>query len=75
MSRLHQVLAEPSDGRVPVRDLDGGRHVISMLAFEGEVPRPGQWLVAHSGFALCPADDDDVAVAVAEWAAAREEAT
>jgi hydrogenase maturation factor len=67
MSRLHQVVRSFDGSRLPVRDLDGGEHHVSLLAFEGEEPKVGDWLVVHSGFALSPADPDEVAATLAEW--------
>ena len=67
MSRLHLVVDEPARGRVTVEDLDGGRHDVSLLAYDGPSPRPGTWLVVHSGFALTDVDEDEVASTLAEW--------
>ena len=66
MSRLHQVTAAADGGRVAVHDFDGTAHVLSTLAYEGPSLQAGDWIVAHSGFALCPADAEDVAIARAD---------
>lgn len=66
MSRLHLVLAAPCAGRVTVEDLDGRRHDVSLLAYEGPPPHPGDWLVVHSGFALAPAEAGDAEAARSE---------
>ncbi|HZU79510.1 MAG TPA: hypothetical protein VE991_06305 [Acidimicrobiales bacterium] len=65
MSRLHEVVDVAGD-RVTVTDLTGHAHTVSLLAYEGPAPAPGDWLVVHSGFALAPADGCDVAAALAE---------
>lgn len=71
MSRLHLVGAEPADGRVTVQDLDGASHTVSLLAYDGPPLHAGDWVVAHSGFALSRADAEDVAAARAEWVRVR----
>lgn len=73
MSRLHLVGAEPAGGRVGVQDLDGAPHTVSLLAYDGPPLHAGDWVVAHSGFALSLADADDVAAARAEWERVRAE--
>lgn len=65
VSRLHLVLADAAEGRVAARAADGSLCSLSLLAYEGPAPRPGEWLVAHSGYALSPADPRD---AVSAWA-------
>lgn len=67
MSRLHRVTTEAIGGRVTVADLDGRSHVVALLAYEGSPPQVGEWIVVHSGFALCPAEAGDVEEALAEW--------
>ena len=69
VSRIHVVVDEPDGGRVTVEDLDGTRHDVSLLAYEGPRPRPGNWLVVHSGYALTAVEDDEVAATLAEWGA------
>lgn len=65
-SRLHLVLEAPAGGRVVVENADGRRHEVSLLALEGDPPRPGEWLVVHSGYALERADATQAAEIVAE---------
>lgn len=67
MSRLHQVVELTAGGRLSARDLDGAVHDLATLAYDGPALRAGDWVVAHSGFVLGPATDQDVEVAVAEW--------
>lgn len=71
MSRLHQVVDVSAGERITVHDLDGASHTVSLLAYDGPPVQAGDWVVAHSGFALGPAEADDVAAARAEWTAAR----
>jgi len=52
MSRLHQVLRLTGVGVAEVEDVDGARHVVSLLALDGPTPAPGEWLTVHSGYAL-----------------------
>jgi hydrogenase maturation factor len=75
MSRLHQVVGFAREGRVVCRDLDGREHELSLMAYEGPVPRPGDWLVAQSGFALSPSDFEEAETAMAELRAARSRGT
>jgi hydrogenase maturation factor len=56
MSRLHKVLARPRDGRVTVENVEGKELCVSLLAFEGAEPEPGEWIVVHSGYALGAVD-------------------
>jgi len=71
MSRLHLVVGPPDAGEVTVQDVEGVRHRVSLLAYDGATPRPGQWLVVHSGFALGPVDAAEARAVAAEIAAAR----
>jgi hydrogenase expression/formation protein HypC len=73
VSRLHLVVggaAGPDGDTVTVRDVDGAEHVVSLLAFEGDPPAPGEWLVVHSGYALERVDPDEASAVAAEIAAA-----
>lgn len=63
LSTLHRVLAAPQAGQVEVEDLAGTRRVVSLLAYDGDPPAPGSWLVCHSGFALLAAEADDATAA------------
>jgi hydrogenase maturation factor len=65
LSRLHQVVDVAGD-EATVRALDGVSHRASLLAYEGPFPRPGDWLVVHSGFALARAGEAEVEAALAE---------
>jgi len=53
-----------------VEDLDGARHDVSLLAFDGPPPTPGDWVVVHSGYALEAVDPDEAKAAAAEIRAA-----
>ena len=70
VSRLHQVMAVPEGGRVDVADIDGGVHRVSLLALDGPVPRPGEWLIVHSGYAIDRVEAADAEAIVAEMHAA-----
>jgi len=73
VSRLHLVVGVPAEGRVRVEDVDGAVHEVSLLAFDGDAPGPGDWLVVHSGFALQRVDGDEARAVAAEIAAARRD--
>jgi hydrogenase maturation factor len=66
VSRLHQVVAPGPMGHVLVEDSQGHEREVSLLAFEGATPQPGEWLVVHSGFALERVDSAEAAAIVAE---------
>lgn len=65
MSSLHRVVEAGGPDTVVAVDLDGRRQLVSLLAFDGACPRPGEWLVVHSGYAIerVPADEADAAIA------------
>ncbi len=64
-SRLRRVLAVAGPTLV-VEDPDGGIEHASLLAYEGPVPRRGDFVVVHSGYALAPVDDEEAALMLAE---------
>jgi len=71
VSRLHLVVGSPDAGEVTVEDMDGARHRVSLLAYDGDPPEPGQWLVVHSGFALGQVDAAEARAVAAELASVR----
>jgi hydrogenase maturation factor len=73
-SRLHQVRSVCAPGRVLVEDVDGRLHEVSLLALEPPhpEPRPGDWLVVHSGYAIDRADAREAEAALAEMARGNE---
>ena len=73
-SRFHQVVRDSDKAHLLVRDLNGVEHRVSTLAFEGRPPAVGEWLVCHSGFALCLADPGEVDRALADWESVNGEA-
>ena len=74
VSRLHQVMAVPEGGWVDVADIDGGVHRVSLLALDGPVPRSGEWLIVHSGYAIDRVEAADAEAVVAELRAANHRA-
>ncbi len=60
LTRLGQVLEVDGTAAV-VRDDAGRTTPVSLLAYDGPPPVQGTWLLLHSGFALAPLDDDQVA--------------
>ena len=66
MSRFHRVIGPIEEARALVEDVSGRKQTVSLLAYEGPLPKPGDWLVAQCGYALGPADPDDAEAALAE---------
>jgi len=58
-----------------VRDLEGREQTVSLLAYDGPPPKVGDWLVAHSGFALAPADAQEAEAVLSELRALGAEDT
>lgn len=71
LSRLHRVVATPAPGVVEVEDVHGRRRRVSLLALDGPVPDPGEWLVIHSGYAIDRVDADEAEAVAAELHMAR----
>lgn len=69
VSRLYRVVAVGEDERVEVEDAAGARSRASLLAYDGGPLRPGEWVVAHSGYVLERVDRDEAASIVAQIAA------
>jgi hydrogenase maturation factor len=69
MSRLHRIVSVADDGTVVAADIDGSTHQLSLLAYEGDPVQPGDWVVAHSGYALGPADRAEAESVLAQWRA------
>lgn len=51
MSRV-QLVVKSCGEDVEAVDPEGVVHRVRLLAFEGPAPRPGEWLLVHSGYAL-----------------------
>ena len=66
MSRLHLVVRAADPGVVVVEDLDGTVHRVSLLALDGPIPVPGDWLVVHSGYAIDRVDAAEAMAVAAE---------
>lgn len=66
VSRLHRVLSCDGGDRATVVDAEGRQGLVSLLALDGPAPRPGEWLVVHSGYAIDRVADDDARLALAE---------
>ena len=59
-SRYHRVRRPPDEGKVELEDVTGRQTVASLLAWAAaDLPRPGDWIVVHSGYALGPADREE----------------
>ena len=63
LSRLEQVIAGAGVGTVWTEDLDGARHRVSLVAYDGPPPEPGTWVAVHSGYALEIVAAEDAAAA------------
>jgi hydrogenase expression/formation protein HypC len=66
VSRLHRVVAISGAGLLDVEDVDGSTHRVSLLALDGPVPEPGEWLIVHSGYAIDRVDRAEAEMVVAE---------
>lgn len=58
VSRFHRVVACAGGDSALVADSGGATRTVSLLALDGPPPRPGDWLVVHSGYALERVDRD-----------------
>lgn len=65
-SRYFWVIERLEGDAVLAEDADGCRRRLALVAYEGPPLRPGSWIVAHAGYALAPADDDEVETALDE---------
>jgi hydrogenase maturation factor len=65
-SALHRVTVEDGPDTVLATDLYGRTRRVSLLAFDGDPPRPGTWVVVHSGYAIGSATAEEAADAVAD---------
>ncbi len=66
LSRIHRVVGAVEGGRVTVLDLDGHERSVSLLAYDGLPPKPGDWLVAHSGYALAAVKPEEAEAVLSE---------
>lgn len=65
VSRLHRVVTS-DDSAAEVEDVDGTKHLVSLLALDGPPPSIGDWLVVHSGYAIDRVDASEAEAVVAE---------
>ncbi len=65
-STLHRVTEVIDHARIVAQDVNGARHQVSLLAFDGETPAVGTWLVVHSGYAIDRVEEADASAAIAE---------
>jgi hydrogenase maturation factor len=75
LSRIHRVVGAVEGGRVTVLDLDGHERSISLLAYDGLAPKPGDWLVAHSGYALATVEPEEAEAVLSELRALEKPTT
>ncbi|MDA8291536.1 MAG: HypC/HybG/HupF family hydrogenase formation chaperone [Actinomycetota bacterium] len=68
--RLQRVVARARGASVVTEDLDGVTRDVSLLAFAGDEPAVGEWLLVHSGYALERVDEREATATVEELAAA-----
>ncbi len=66
LSRLYRVRQPPRRGWVEVEDAEGAATTVALLALDGPLPEPGDWLVVHSGYAIDRADPGEAEQVVAE---------
>jgi hydrogenase maturation factor len=65
-SRYFRVVEDIGAGAILAEDLGGRRHRLALIAYDGSRPQPGTWIVAHSGYALAPAEAEEVALTIDE---------
>jgi hydrogenase maturation factor len=65
-STLHLVTVDDGPDAILATDLYGRTRRVSLLAFDGDPPRPGTWVVVHSGYAIGSATAEEAADAVAD---------
>jgi hydrogenase maturation factor len=65
-SRYFHVTDTADDVAVLAEDVEGRQHRLALIAYDGPPPQRGTWVVAHSGYALAPADADEAALAFEE---------
>ncbi|MGB9111176.1 MAG: HypC/HybG/HupF family hydrogenase formation chaperone [Acidimicrobiales bacterium] len=53
-SRYFRVVEAVNDTAVVGEDVDGRRHRLSLIAYDGPPIQPGGYVVAHAGYALAP---------------------
>lgn len=66
MSRLHRVVTCEGTEQAAVVDAAGRPGLVSLLALEGPPPRPGEWLVVHSGYAIDRLEQEEALRVLAE---------
>ncbi len=72
VSRLYKVVRNERAWFVEVESVDGVRSRASLLALDGPVPGPGDWVVVHSGYVLERVDPDEAASVASEILAAQQ---
>lgn len=66
VSCLERVLGNDDAKTVLVENIDGLVSRASLLALDGRAPRPGDWVVVHSGYVIDRIDTLDAQRTVAE---------
>jgi hydrogenase expression/formation protein HypC len=66
MSRLRRVVLCDCDSEALVEDVEGHGEGVSLLALDGPPPRPGEWLVVHSGYAIGRMDEESARATLAD---------
>jgi hydrogenase expression/formation protein HypC len=74
-SRYQQVVTSPRRGVVRVVDMEGIERTVSLLAFDEAAPQIGDWLIVHSGYALCKADQEEAETTIADLRSVLSHAT
>jgi hydrogenase assembly chaperone HypC/HupF len=68
ISQLRRVLEVIGDDSVSVEDQEGRRASVSLIAYSGEPPCAGTWLIVHSGFALAAVPTAEAEATLADLA-------
>jgi hydrogenase maturation factor len=72
VSRLYKVVRNERTWFVEVESVDGVRSRASLLALDGPIPGPGDWVVVHSGYVLERVDAEEAASIADEIRSAHE---
>jgi hydrogenase maturation factor len=65
-SRYFRVVEVDDDDSVVAEGVDGCRYRLALIAYEGPPLHNGVWIVAHAGYALSTASEDEVSDMIGE---------
>ncbi len=65
-SRYFRIVEAVGDTVVIGEDVEGRQHRLSLIAYEGSPTQPGDFVVAHAGYALARAEPEEATRTFAE---------